>query len=44
MDWELVVGRYKPLHSEWINNVYYCMAQGAISKSTGIEHDGKYYF
>ena len=42
MDWELEVGRCKPLHLEWITITTYC-GTGNYIQSPGINHNGKIY-
>ena len=42
MDWELEVGRCKPLHLEWITIRSYC-GTGNYIQSPGINHNGKKY-
>ena len=43
MDTEFGVGRYKLLDLEWISNGVLLHNTGTISKSLGVEHNGRQY-
>ena len=41
MEQELGFNRWKPFHSEWIDNKFLLYSAGNYIQSPGIDHDGK---